>query len=329
MCFLSFVFVHHVNKSAQHYSVFFVSVYVACNTSEICSPEQVVIERNWWKLYCHQYSIGQCFVFVFTVPTDHWQESSWSQKWEKKLRRTKRWVRISIRNTLFISREILYFHLENNFHVKKKTLLLKKNEICLVFLHRKSVYLNNIFYWCIYVFDIQFIFFRTKKKETFGFPSRLSISPWSHSLSTSARPWGFTQETGSSSSTACTSIWTFTILSGGTAAPGVWGQAAGLLSLPGTPSINGWTLLWLDRHAFDTEHTYKYTNHLVLYSILDILRREARVLEGLYNLGITGEHQGKLLRLPVGAADDSYALDIRHPAIMVSPVWPLCHNYYY
>lgn len=56
-------------------------------------------------------------------------------------------------------------------------------------------------------------------------------------------------------------------------------------------------------------------------SILDVLRGEARVLEGLHNLGIRGEHQGKLLRLPVSAADDSYALDIRHPAIMVSPVW--------
>uniref|UniRef100_A0A4W6FZR1 UDP-glucose ceramide glucosyltransferase-like 1 n=1 Tax=Lates calcarifer TaxID=8187 RepID=A0A4W6FZR1_LATCA len=51
-------------------------------------------------------------------------------------------------------------------------------------------------------------------------------------------------------------------------------------------------------------------------SILDILRGEARVLEGLHNLGIKGEHQGKLLSLPVNAVDDSYALDIRHPAIM-------------
>ncbi|XP_028993003.1 UDP-glucose:glycoprotein glucosyltransferase 2 isoform X3 [Betta splendens] len=52
------------------------------------------------------------------------------------------------------------------------------------------------------------------------------------------------------------------------------------------------------------------------FSILDILRAEARVLEGLHNLGIRGEHQGNLMRLPVNAVDDSYALDIRHPAIM-------------
>ncbi|KAF7667781.1 hypothetical protein LDENG_00047960 [Lucifuga dentata] len=52
------------------------------------------------------------------------------------------------------------------------------------------------------------------------------------------------------------------------------------------------------------------------FSILDILRGEAKVLEGLHNLGIKGEDQDKLLRLPVNLVDDSYALDIRHPAIM-------------
>ncbi|KAM6934699.1 UDP-glucose:glycoprotein glucosyltransferase 2 isoform 2-T2 [Xenentodon cancila] len=51
------------------------------------------------------------------------------------------------------------------------------------------------------------------------------------------------------------------------------------------------------------------------FSILDILREEARVLEGLHNLGVEEEHQGKLLRLPVNSLDDSYVLDIRHPAI--------------
>lgn len=65
----------------------------------------------------------------------------------------------------------------------------------------------------------------------------------------------------------------------------------------------------------------------MLGSILDILRREARVLEGLHNLGVKEEHQGKLLRLPVSAADDSYALDIRHPAIMVRPSKP--RHYYF
>lgn len=52
------------------------------------------------------------------------------------------------------------------------------------------------------------------------------------------------------------------------------------------------------------------------FSILDIFRGEAKILEGLHNLGIKGAQQSKLLRLPVSHVDDSYALDIRHPAIM-------------
>ncbi|XP_061827435.1 UDP-glucose:glycoprotein glucosyltransferase 2 isoform X3 [Nerophis lumbriciformis] len=53
------------------------------------------------------------------------------------------------------------------------------------------------------------------------------------------------------------------------------------------------------------------------FSILEILRGEARVLEGLHNLGVKGgEHQSTLLKLPVNHVADSYALDIRHPAIM-------------
>ncbi|XP_011488137.1 UDP-glucose:glycoprotein glucosyltransferase 2 isoform X3 [Oryzias latipes] len=52
------------------------------------------------------------------------------------------------------------------------------------------------------------------------------------------------------------------------------------------------------------------------FSILEILRGEAKILEGLHNLEIKGEHQGKFLSLPVNTVDDSYALDIRHPAIM-------------
>uniref|UniRef100_A0A8C8DRB7 UDP-glucose ceramide glucosyltransferase-like 1 n=1 Tax=Oryzias sinensis TaxID=183150 RepID=A0A8C8DRB7_9TELE len=52
------------------------------------------------------------------------------------------------------------------------------------------------------------------------------------------------------------------------------------------------------------------------FSILEILRGEAKILEGLHNLEIKGEHQGKFLSLPVNTVDDSYTLDIRHPAIM-------------
>lgn len=49
-----------------------------------------------------------------------------------------------------------------------------------------------------------------------------------------------------------------------------------------------------------------------------MIRGEARVLEGLFSLGLKGESQSRLLRLPVHPLDDGCALDIRHPAITVS-----------
>ncbi|KAJ8350264.1 hypothetical protein SKAU_G00253940 [Synaphobranchus kaupii] len=51
------------------------------------------------------------------------------------------------------------------------------------------------------------------------------------------------------------------------------------------------------------------------FSILDMIRGEARVLEGLFSLGLKGEAQSRLLRLPVHPLEDSCALDIRHPAV--------------
>uniref|UniRef100_A0A8C7U156 UDP-glucose ceramide glucosyltransferase-like 1 n=1 Tax=Oncorhynchus mykiss TaxID=8022 RepID=A0A8C7U156_ONCMY len=50
-------------------------------------------------------------------------------------------------------------------------------------------------------------------------------------------------------------------------------------------------------------------------SILDTIRGEAKILEGLHNLGIKDENLGKLLRLPMNPVEENYALDIRHPAI--------------
>ncbi|XP_072542692.1 UDP-glucose:glycoprotein glucosyltransferase 2 isoform X2 [Salminus brasiliensis] len=52
------------------------------------------------------------------------------------------------------------------------------------------------------------------------------------------------------------------------------------------------------------------------FSILDVIRGEAKLLEGLHNLGIRGTTMSKFLRLPVTTVEDSYALDIRHSAIM-------------
>ncbi|XP_073701315.1 UDP-glucose:glycoprotein glucosyltransferase 2 isoform X2 [Garra rufa] len=53
------------------------------------------------------------------------------------------------------------------------------------------------------------------------------------------------------------------------------------------------------------------------FSILDILRTEAKILEGLHNLGIRGSSISKFLHLPSSTTvEDSYALDIRHSSIM-------------
>ncbi|XP_016400812.1 UDP-glucose:glycoprotein glucosyltransferase 2-like, partial [Sinocyclocheilus rhinocerous] len=53
------------------------------------------------------------------------------------------------------------------------------------------------------------------------------------------------------------------------------------------------------------------------FSILDILRSEAKILEGLHNLGIRGSSVSKFLHLPSSTTvEDSYALDIRHSSIM-------------
>ncbi|MBN3318664.1 UGGG1 glucosyltransferase, partial [Atractosteus spatula] len=52
------------------------------------------------------------------------------------------------------------------------------------------------------------------------------------------------------------------------------------------------------------------------FSILDIIRREGKVMEGLHNLGIKDDDLSKLLRLNIHPLEDNFALDIRHPAIM-------------
>ncbi|XP_051565834.1 UDP-glucose:glycoprotein glucosyltransferase 1-like isoform X2 [Myxocyprinus asiaticus] len=52
-------------------------------------------------------------------------------------------------------------------------------------------------------------------------------------------------------------------------------------------------------------------------TLLDILRGEAKILEGLHDLGIKGNLFSKFLQIPtVSTVEESYALDIRHSAIM-------------
>lgn len=61
-----------------------------------------------------------------------------------------------------------------------------------------------------------------------------------------------------------------------------------------------------------------FVHSQLLCSILDILRTEAKILEGLHNLGIRGSSVSKFLHLPSSTTvEDSYALDIRHSSIMV------------
>ncbi|GCB68837.1 hypothetical protein scyTo_0013882 [Scyliorhinus torazame] len=52
-----------------------------------------------------------------------------------------------------------------------------------------------------------------------------------------------------------------------------------------------------------------------IFSVLDLLRNEARLMEGLHDLGIQGDELHDLLKLNVQPADSDYGVDIRNPAI--------------
>ncbi|XP_051873658.1 UDP-glucose:glycoprotein glucosyltransferase 1 isoform X2 [Pristis pectinata] len=52
-----------------------------------------------------------------------------------------------------------------------------------------------------------------------------------------------------------------------------------------------------------------------VFSVLDLLRNEARLMEGLHDLGIQGNELHELLKLNVHPADSDYGVDIRNPAV--------------
>ncbi|XP_067851613.1 UDP-glucose:glycoprotein glucosyltransferase 1 isoform X2 [Heptranchias perlo] len=52
-----------------------------------------------------------------------------------------------------------------------------------------------------------------------------------------------------------------------------------------------------------------------VFSVLDLLRNEARLMEGLHDLGIQGDELHELLKLNVQPVDSDYGVDIRNPAI--------------
>jgi len=55
-------------------------------------------------------------------------------------------------------------------------------------------------------------------------------------------------------------------------------------------------------------------------SLIDVLRNEARVMEGLHSLGIEGLSLHNVLKLNIQPSDSDYAVDIRSPAISVRMV---------
>ncbi|XP_072111746.1 UDP-glucose:glycoprotein glucosyltransferase 1 isoform X1 [Mobula birostris] len=52
-----------------------------------------------------------------------------------------------------------------------------------------------------------------------------------------------------------------------------------------------------------------------VFSVLDLLRNEARLMEGLHDLGIQGNELHELLKLNVHPSDSDYGVDIRNPAV--------------
>ncbi|XP_069752683.1 UDP-glucose:glycoprotein glucosyltransferase 1 isoform X2 [Narcine bancroftii] len=52
-----------------------------------------------------------------------------------------------------------------------------------------------------------------------------------------------------------------------------------------------------------------------IFSVMDLLRNEARLMEGLHDLGIQGDELHELLKLNVHPTDSDYGVDIRNPAI--------------
>lgn len=58
------------------------------------------------------------------------------------------------------------------------------------------------------------------------------------------------------------------------------------------------------------------------HSLFELLRSEARVMEGLRSLQIETHHIHNILKLNVHPSDTDYAVDIRNPAISVSRLHP-------
>lgn len=53
-----------------------------------------------------------------------------------------------------------------------------------------------------------------------------------------------------------------------------------------------------------------------IFSLLDVMKSEAKVMEGLFSLGFKGSDLSRLLRIDLGGAKQDFALDIRHAAVI-------------
>lgn len=65
------------------------------------------------------------------------------------------------------------------------------------------------------------------------------------------------------------------------------------------------------------QHTLIHLCSFVTCSVFEVLRSEARVMEGLRSLHIETPYVHDILKLNVQPSDSDYAVDIRHPAISV------------
>lgn len=84
--------------------------------------------------------------------------------------------------------------------------------------------------------------------------------------------------------------------------------------------------VWLELRHFPHDKKFlKAFSTFFFFSLFDVLRHEARVMEGLHRLGVEGLSLHSILKLNIQPSEADYAVDIRSPAISVgAPVAQRC-----
>lgn len=80
-------------------------------------------------------------------------------------------------------------------------------------------------------------------------------------------------------------------------------------------------------HHTSRRHTSTHSSFVAACSVLDVLRSEARVMEGLRSLLVETPFIHDILKLNVQPSDSDYAVDIRNPAIFVRTHVPVSASY--